>query len=271
MPSDRGIALPAATYGYFAISPDAMTAAVGNAGAVDVYETSTWTKQRTLTTSAGTVYGVGYAPDGQRVISIDSADKIFIHSVTNPTALGSIVASVFDNNGIVVAPVQLSSGLGIAVPGTDGDVSLFSITGTSTFGAETYFQATTGLFTLNAAFSPNSTLLAVSDSDSFTQFWNFPLATATAPPTGATISIGSTGAVTDNARAAAFSPNGAYLAIAGGYDQGSISIWNVSTRAMVSRFNMPTGHIGLSVAFSPNGSALVVGERGCGKLTVCSY
>jgi WD40 repeat protein len=69
----------------------------------------------------------------------------------------------------------------------------------------------------------------------------------------------------------AFSPDGQHIAIAGGTGQGSVSIWNVSTRSMVSRFDMPAGHFGKSVAFSPSGSALVVGEWGCGKITVCSY
>ena len=114
-------------------------------------------------------------------------------------------------------------------------------------------------------------MLAVGDQDSFTRFWNFPVPSATTPPTGTAISIGSTGGITDDVNGVAFSPNGMYVAITGGFDQGSVSIWNVATRTMVSRYNLPAGHNGLSVAFSPSGSALVVGEQGCGKLTVCSY
>jgi WD40 repeat protein len=202
------------------------------------------------------------------VISIDSGDRIFVHSITNATALSSVVATVY-NNGLSIAAVQLASGLGIAVPGVDGDLSLFSLTGTSTFGTETYFLAT--YYAATTVFSPNGTLLAVGDEDSYTQFWNFPVPNDTTPPTGAAISIGSTGGLTDNVFGVAFSPSGAYIAIVGGFNQGSVSIWNVSTRAMVSRFDLPPDHFGQSVAFSPSGSALVVGERGCGKITVCSY
>ena len=241
-----------------------------NNGAVDIYATTNWALQRTLTTMGSTVYGLGFAPDSQRVISIDSLDTIFVHSITNATALASQVATVF-NNGLAIAPVQLSSGLGIAVPGIDSDVSLYSLTGTSTFGAETYLTATTGNFYMTAAFSPSSALLAVGDDDSFTRFWTFPVPSGTTLPTGTAITIGSTAGITDNVYGIAFSPNGTYLAITGGYNQGSVSIWNVATRTMVSRYNLPAGHVGLSVAFSPSGSALVVGEQGCGKLTVCSY
>jgi WD40 repeat protein len=157
----------------------------------------------------------------------------------------------------------------VAVPGISGELSLFSVTGTSTFGPEIFM--TPSYYDVTAGFSPNGTLLAVGDGDSYTNFWNFPVPSATTPPTGAEISIGSTGSITDNVYGLAFSPNGTYIAITGGYNQGSVSIWNVASRSMVSRFNMPAGHIGQSVAFSPSGSALVVGERGCGKLTVCSY
>ncbi len=109
------------------------------------------------------------------------------------------------------------------------------------------------------------------DWDSFGWFWNFPVPSAVTPPTGTKISLGSTNDITDIIYGMAFSPNGQYIAITGGYNQGSVQIWNVSTRTMVSRFNLPAGLEGLSVAFSPNGSALVVGVHGCGKIFVCSY
>ena len=46
-------------------------------------------------------------------------------------------------SGVVsVPPTQLASGLGVAVAGIDGDVSLYSVTGTSTFGTEVVLLAT---------------------------------------------------------------------------------------------------------------------------------
>ena len=249
----------------------------GNAGGVDIYTTNNWTKQRTLalTTTTSTVYGVAFAPDSQRVFSIDGADRLHLHSISNVTALNSTVATVYSGGGTVsgvvsVPPTQLATGLGVAVSGSDGDVSLYSVTGTSTFGTEVVLLATDYYNYVTTAFSPNGTLLAVGDWDSFGWFWNFPVPSAVTPPTGTKISIGSTNDITDSIYGMAFSPNGQYIAITGGYNQGSVQIWNVSTRTMVSRFNLPATLEGLSVAFSPNGSALVVGVHGCGKVFVCS-
>jgi hypothetical protein len=269
-PTASGTVLPAVGYGFFAISPNGMNVAVGNDGGIDIYSTSNWALQRTLATSGEYNYGVGFAPDSARVISVDYYDEMFIHAITNPTALSTEVATVF-GNGLVVAPTQLASGLGVVVPGLGGDVTAFSVTGTSTFGTELYFVPSSPGADMTAAFSPSGALLAVGDTDSNVRFWNYPLATAVTPPTGATISIGSTSGAPDAVGGVAFSPDGQHIAIAGGTGQGSVSIWNVSTRSMVSRFDMPAGHFGKSVAFSPSGSALVVGEWGCGKITVCSY
>jgi WD40 repeat protein len=263
-PTATGIALPASPFGFFAIAPNGNNVAVGDLGTVDIYLTSTWAFQRSLTTSGRDNFGIGFAPDSQRVIAIDYSDEITIHSITNPTPLTSDVATVF-GNGLSVAPVQLASGLGVAVPGLDGDVSTFSVTGTSTLGTDTYFVPTGGSANMATAFSPDGRLLAVGDTEGNVRFWNFPIASATAPPTGATITIG------EAVYGLAFSPNGQHVAITGGTSQGNVSIWSVATRSMVSRFNLPAGHFGKSVAFSPSGSALVVGEYGCGKITVCSY
>jgi hypothetical protein len=269
VPTASGVVLPASPFGFFAISPNGMNVAVGDLGTVDVWATSNWSFQRSLVTSGDDNYGIGFAPDNQRVISIDYYDQLTIHSITDTTALATAGATVF-GNGLAVAPTQLASGLGVAVPGLSGNVSAYSVTGTSAFGTELYFEPSSATADMTAVFSPNGTLLAVGDTDSNVRFWNYPLATAVTPPTGATITIG------EPVLGVAFSPNGQHIAITGGVTtagsrQGSVSIWNVATRTMVSRFNLPAGHTGKSVAFSPNGSALVVGEYGCGKITVCSY
>jgi len=46
-------------------------------------------------------------------------------------------------------------------------------------------------------------------------------------------------------------------------------IWNVATRTEMYRYSLPTRH-GLTAVFSPGGNALVVGERGCGKVLLCT-
>lgn len=69
----------------------------------------------------------------------------------------------------------------------------------------------------------------------------------------------------------AFSPNGTYLAVAAGDFSGSVSIWNAATRAQVARYAITANSNGaLSVAFSPTGNAVVVGEFDCGKILVCT-
>jgi hypothetical protein len=65
-----------------------------------------------------------------------------------------------------------------------------------------------------------------------------------------------------------FSPQGTHAAIA--YDF-QADIWNVSTRALVSR--TPSAAVVTyadALAFSASGGALIMGEDNCGRVLVCA-
>ena len=99
---------------------------------------------------------------------------------------------------------------------------------------------------------------------SYLRFHDFPVTSAT--PTGADITIGAS----DDVRTCAFSPNGSYVAVAGGRTQGSASIWGVTSRALTGRYNFTDDRVnGLTVGFAPAGNAIVVGGMGCGKVLLC--
>ena len=110
-------------------------------------------------------------------------------------------------------------------------------------------------------------MLAFGDYDAVTKFWAYPIPSAATPPMGANIVIDPVN-LYQTVNGIAYSPNGNYVAIAAGYP-GDVSIWNVSTRTEMARHAIDSRHA-LTVAFSPSGNALVVGERGCGKILLCT-
>jgi len=71
-----------------------------------------------------------------------------------------------------------------------------------------------------------------------------------------------------------FSHDGSYIAVAAdapetGSAPGTVNIRSVSTKAMYANYQQTT-YKPQSIAFSPAGNALVVGEYHCGKVLLCT-
>jgi hypothetical protein len=251
-------------FGYAAFSPDGTLVAVGGIDRVDLFYmtgTKRWTSAITLDMQ-GAVYGLGFTPDSQRVITLDETGNLYVHSVTQATALFQTAVPIADAFGLAVAPAAVGGVLGVAVLDASGNSAIYGLTSTA-IGAPTYVD-TAGVAVWAGCFSPSGSLLALGEASSYLRFHAFPLTSST--PTGADITIGGS----DDVRACAFSPNGSYVAITGGRTQGSASIWGVTSRALTGRYDFTDSRVeGLSVGFAPAGNAIVVGGMGCGKVLLC--
>ena len=71
----------------------------------------------------------------------------------------------------------------------------------------------------------------------------------------------------------AFSPNGSYLAAAADLTEddapGTVTIWSVAGKTLYASYAATT-YSPQSIAFSPNGNAIAVGEYDCGKILLCT-
>lgn len=264
-----GPTLTGAGYGYGAISKDGKIAVGLATGEINVWSLSDLSAAPIkLTSSSGTPYGVAFTADSQRVISIDSAN-IFVHAPLSAGGGSTTAVPTNQSNYFMTAsPMLVNNATGVAVTTSGGYGVVYNVSG-GTQGTPLTLDVTTNRMSplYSAAFSPDGALLAFGDYDAVTRFWTYPIPSATTPTTGANIVIDPVN-LYQTVNDLEFSPNGNYLAIAAGYP-GDVSIWNVSSRIEMARYAL-SAHHALTVAFSPSGNALVVGERGCGKILLCT-
>jgi hypothetical protein len=123
----------------------------------------------------------------------------------------------------------------------------------------------------SAAVSADGASLAFGDYDS--QIW-----WGGVPTTNVTIPSGSSFTIDPSnyqvVEGVAYSPkNARYLAVAGGVtansDPGTVSILDLSAKSTFATYSAVTSSP-ISVTFSPNGNAVVVGEGGCGRVLLCT-
>jgi WD40 repeat protein len=252
-------------YGYLGISPDSATLVAGG-NDVHLFGIASLSDGGGMTIDY-TSYGVAWAPDGQRVIDIDDT-SLYVHSVATLSQIAK-AALIHTPWAMAVSPVAVGGGIGVVMPSTSGYATIYSVTGTasaSTIGTPLDVNVSANEL-WSAAFSPNGTQLAIGGYDSYVNIWNYPLATASDPP-AISFSIDEPMHLED-VQGMAFSPNGRYIAVASGYNQGHASVWDLTTKTLVGRFLL-TSRYALSVAFSPSGNAIAVGEHGCGKFLLCT-
>jgi WD40 repeat protein len=239
---------------------------VGSSGKLVTYNTASWTLGPAFTGVTGQVRGVAVSADGQRVVTIDGASKLYVHAVSGGSPVTSSLAAY---------PVSLSLEAGssatnivAAVGFNTGRAETLQISG-STITALSAFTVETSnsVFVMGAAFAPTGTLLALGDDAGKLQFWTNPVSTPT--PSGAALTFATKGNV-NGANGLSWSRDGAYIAIAVGSRAagGSASIYAYPARTQYATV-VPTFYP-VSVAFSPSGSALAIGEVTCGRVMLCA-
>jgi WD40 repeat protein len=248
--------------GGLAFSPDGSRLAVVDGSIIRMWNTSNWSAGTSFKGSGSdNMVGVGFTPNGQRVVSADhagfSGGNLYVHAVT-----GGEVAMITQHVD------EEPASLGVS-PKPAGDGSVGVVVGTY-YGSAHVFTLGAGAFTgpvkvMTIAdsrygvsvvrFSPDGSLFVTSDQ--VTRFWKYPEGTALAPDT-----------TFGDAAGLDFSPDGRYLVAAGTFTTPKVSLIAVSNHAETARYT-PTDSAD-SVAFSPSGTAIVGGLDACGKVFVCS-
>jgi hypothetical protein len=260
----------APAYGVVAFSPDGSLLAIGINGGVQIVNVATWTVARTLTV-ANKVYGVGFSPDGTQVITLDDlngANNLYVHAVTNVTALH--VTAVSSGYALAVSPVASASGLPVVVTTTTGNALFFTLTA-SGFSSPTTLNVTSDstLVTDAAQFTRAGNLLAVGADDGIVHFWPVPLTGSAQPPTIDVNTV--TGGTSDYVYALAYSPDGAELAVGGGY-YGSVTTFVAASRTKVGVEQDTSAQYDVTVlGYSPDGKSIIGGEANCGCVFLCQH
>jgi WD40 repeat protein len=246
--------------------------AVGWKGSVEVWNTTSWTKQQTLAlaSSSNQSYDVGFSPDGQQVISIDvnttsMLGNLNVHSIGAAAALQKVALSI--PWALSVSPVAVAGGSLAAVSDQSGQVSVYTVSA-NLISSPTVLTATTGSTAYAVRFSPDGTLLAAGGaSDGVVHFWNVPLTSASVVAPDIDVIAGTSG-WSDDVDALAFSPNSHFITVGAGFF-GSITTWNVPTPRGMLDFNAnPLWDIS-AIAVSPGGGMIAAGEYDCGIVMIC--
>jgi WD40 repeat protein len=251
---------------YVAFSPDGATLVAGSNGRLATYSTASWTMGPAFTGVTGQVLGVAVSADSQRIVTIDDADNLYVHTLVS----GGTPISY----PIPVLPLSLSLEAGssatkiVAAVGFDtGRAGTFQVSGsTITMPSAFTVETSTSVNVLAAAFAPTGTLLALGDDDGKLQFWANPVSITAG---GAALTFATKGNV-NGVAGLSWSRDGAYLAVAAGsaYAGGSASIYAYPARTQYAA--VVPSYYPSSVAFSPSGSALAIGEVACGKVMICA-
>jgi WD40 repeat protein len=251
--------------GYIAFSPDGKLFAVAwNGLYVEIFNVPSFSfKGEAQSAGNNFTYGVGFSADSQTVLSIDwdgNVDGTLHADRPDGTVITSTMLGV-DPDAMAVSPVPVGGGTAIVVPGYDGNFGYYTWNGSS-FSAP-IIQPTVALGVgTRAAFSPNGMLMAESTDDGSVRFWSLPI-TAASVPTGTNIMLPL--GTSDLPLGISFSPGSDFVSFAYGT---TFDIWNVSTRASVSRHGV-TGTFADSVTFSASGGAIIGGEDRCGRFLIC--
>jgi len=249
-----------------AVSADSKLVAIGTPGGqVNVWNVGgSWMIAGALTGVAGDVEDLAFGPDNTLYVT-DNLKNLYIYTTANLAPKSMTVLS--DYGFEVTTSPRESDGtywLGIGYEGGNSALQKVSAGALDVAAPFAVSPKVSGVYAL--VFSPNGRLVASGSDDGSFGIWNVPLP---APPAPNTPRVALS---TDFVWNAAFHSSSAYIAIAAGSTLANrqLAIWNVATGALQSSVpltamtNQPR-----SVTFSPNGAALVAGERNCGKILVC--
>jgi hypothetical protein len=259
-----------------AFSSDGSQLAVAVSTGVDIWNTSDWSHVMPLVGSSNFFVGVAYAPDQKHILAVDSTTGagnlyVFDLTATTPAVPVNVVPLSGQPDSLAVSPKAVNGQVGVAVSYGDGTMDVLSLTNASLSTATNLVVDAGGSAVWKPAFSPDGTLVAISDAASKIHTWAFPVP-ATLAESGTALAF-STSYTSEIAYAVGFSPSGSYLAAGGGDSlyyttDAHLSIFTMATRSVKSTAtlsNNPT-----SLAFSPNGNAVAGGEIDCGRVFVCT-
>lgn len=273
-PVPEGHVLTGAGFAVVGFSPDGSKLAVGWKGTIEVWNVSTWTKQQTLSlaSSSNEAYDVGFSPDGQQVISIDTdgtdstgtLGDLYLHAIGTSAPLKKTVLTL--PYALSVSPVAVAGGALAAVADGTGQVTVYSVS-SSGITSTNVVTATTGTTAYAVRFSPAGTMLAAgSGGDGLVHFWNVSGTSLTPAAPDINLPV-ETSYYSDDVYAVAFSGDGSQIAVGGGF-YGSVSTWNAAApRGMIGIDKSPTYDI-TSIAQAPSGM-IAAGEYDCGLVMIC--
>ncbi len=259
-----------------AFSPDgtrlAYTATLtGSNAGIRTYSAVDWTAGTTFQDdgSKNVLRGVGFTPDGQRLVSVNAigfaGGDVFVHNVTGgalPAYTGHVVNEPYT---LAVSPhAAADNSVAVAVGSYYGTATVFSL-GASGFApmSKDVPASTSSRTTVALDFSRDGSQLVTGEDYGAVRFFAYPLG-ATPAPLGDPITFAGGDSVND----VAISPNGMFLAVGGGFSTKQLSIYGVTTHMELARAT-PAGDVS-SVAFSPSGAAILAGLDACGSVIVCS-
>lgn len=224
---------------------------------------------------------IAFNPNGGLLATADyQIGKVSVFSVAANGTLTEVPGSPFTSGSNPKTVAFSPNGKWLAAANepksSPGSVTIWSVgaNGTLTSPTTVSVSSNVGAGADRLAFSPNSSLLAVTDPwDGITPVVNQITVFSVSASGALTQAMSSPYTVTAAPDAVSFSPNGFFLAVAN-YANGSISIYNVffdNTIGQVSGSPFAVGTTASSVTFSPNGTLLATGDVGnntVGEFTV---
>jgi len=283
---------PADTIDSVAFSPDGKTLATGDIdGTADLWNVATGKQIRSFSTSSGEINSVAFGPDG-KTLATAGTDGTELWNL----ATGSQIGTPFTGLGPVDSVAFSPDGKTLATGDDDGTVRMWDVAADRQIGS---FPVTTNSVGPDAwaAFSPDDKTLATTGADG-TALWNAAtgrqirslpadlgavdsvafspdgktLATGEADGTGlwnvtTGRQVGRLPVGNDDTAYSVFSPDGKTLATVVGISgeaSSTAQLWNVATGRQIRSFPIDTGVF--SVALSPDGNTLAIGEAGSTEL-----
>jgi hypothetical protein len=250
-----------------AFSPDGTRFIYSSSTTVRTYTVAGWAAGTTLQGdgSGNDIISAAFTPNGQRIVSADAIGSaggdVFVHEVGGSAVPAFMAHVARQPASLAVSKVAASDGsVGIVVGTYNATVAVLTLGASGFTGAPTVLSPTATVYAVR--FSANGSLVAAGDLDGIVRFWNYPLTGVT--PTGTDITFAGGDTVND----IAFSPNGMYVAIGGGFSVRQLSIYNLATRARIDGME-PAGDID-SLVFSPSGDAIIAGLDVAGNVIVCN-
>jgi WD40 repeat protein len=215
----------------------------GEGGAVTVWDAQDG--QSLWTHDLGTVYGVAFHPDGQRLASACHDGKVRLHDARTGQPLHELVGHSDRVYCVAFSP----DGRHLASASRDETVRLWDVqTGTPD---RTFSNHNAEVFSV--AFSPNGLRLVSGDGTGIAHLWD----------RGSGTVLHSFGCFRD-CRAVAFSPDGSWLAL--GYYRGQIAILDLKRMDAAPLVHHPNAGPILSLVFTPDGSLAWSSKRGTIKI-----